>query len=225
MENQIHIALADHNQLFREGLVQIIQSQDNFNVVIETDNGETLLEKIGQQVSLPDIVLLDLNMPRIDGIEAAQQIRKKHPSVKMIVLTKRHEENFIIHMLNLGVNAYLFKNTSSEEVKKAIQAVYERDFYFDDHISQTMLRGLRQKQTKKSKNFEKSITLTPREIEVLKLICEENTTAEIAEKLYVSKRTIETHRKNLLEKLHVKNTVGLVIKAIQHQLVQLKSFM
>lgn len=218
MNQQINIAIADDHLLFREGLMTIIQFYPNLNVLYDVSNGIALLEQMAQQ--LPDVVLLDLKMPQMDGIEAAERIKSLYPEVKIIVLTMHHQEDFILHMLKIGVNAYVFKNTSSQEVKKAIEAVYEKDYYFDEHISQIMLKGLRKKHISKPK-LEANAQITPREGEVLELICKEHTTAEIAEKLFVSTRTIETHRKNLLEKLGVKNTAGLVIKAITYNLFQL----
>lgn len=219
MEQQINIAIADDHQLFREGIATIINFYPNLHVIYDVGNGEELLQKMTQE--LPDVVLLDLKMPKVDGMEAAERIKDLYPQVKIIVLTMHHQEDFIIHMLKIGVNAYLLKNTSSQEVKKAIESVYAKDYYFDENISQVMLKGLRKKHVIKPK-LEANTRLTPREGEVLELICREYTTSEIAEKLFVSTRTVETHRKHLLEKLGAKNTAGLVIKAILYDLFQLE---
>jgi len=215
---KIQVAVADDHQLFREGLSTIINFHPKFDIIIEANDGLDLIRKMENQP--PDVVLLDLKMPKMDGIEAVEHIKVKHPAVKIIILTMHHQEDFIIHMLKLGVNAYLFKNTSSQEVCKAIEAVMLRDYYFDDHISQTMLRGLKKKNVSRPK-MDDEVKLTPREVEILELICKEYTTSEIAGKLFISTRTVETHRKNLLEKLGVKNTVGLVVKAISQNIYHL----
>lgn len=149
----------------------------------------------------------------MDGIQVTEVLKEQYPEIKVIILTMQHQEDFILHMLNLGVNAYLLKDTSSTELKKAILATYQRDYYFDERISKVMLQGLKKKHLHKPK-LDDHARLTPREKEVIDLICREYTTPEIADKLFVSQRTIETHRKNLLEKLGAKNTAGLVIKAI-----------
>ena len=215
----IRIALADDHRLFREGLATVLSSQAHFNVVIEAAGGEELLEKMEKLV--PDVLLLDLKMPGMDGIEVAKRVKTDYPKVRIIILTMHHQEDFVLHMLNLGVNAYLFKNASSQEVFKAIEQTYERDYYFDEHISRIMLKGLKKRQRHEPK-LDGTTHLSPREVEVLQLICQELTTAQIADKLFLSHRTVETHRKNLLEKLGAKNTAGLVIKAVSMSLFEVK---
>lgn len=215
----IRIALADDHRLFREGLATVLSSQAHFNVVIEAAGGEELLGKMEKMV--PDVLLLDLKMPGMDGIEVAKRVKADYPKVRIIILTMHHQEDFVLHMLNLGVNAYLFKNASSQEVFKAIEQTYERDYYFDEHISRIMLKGLKKRQRHEPK-LDGTTHLSPREVEVLQLICQELTTAQIADKLFLSHRTVETHRKNLLEKLGAKNTAGLVIKAVSMSLFEVK---
>lgn len=211
----IKIAIADDHSLFREGLVSILSTYQAFEVIIEAGSGEALLEAIAD--TPPEVVLLDLKMPGMDGIRVTEILKKQFPSIKIIILTMHHQEDFILHMLNLGVNAYLLKDSSSEELKEAIIATHQRDYYFDNRVSKVMLQGLKRKHLHKPK-LGTNTRLTPREEEVLQLICNEYTTPEIAEKLYLSQRTIESHRKNLLEKLGAKNTAGLVIKAISYDL-------
>lgn len=213
----IKIAIADDHALFREGLVGILNSFEEFNVTCEAGSGPELLQNIA--VQLPDVILLDLKMPGMSGIEVTEQLKSQYPQIKVIILTMHHQDDFILHMLYLGVNAYLLKDTSSKELKEAIVATHERDYYFDEKVSKVMLQGLRKKHLHKPK-LDSQIRLTPREEEVLELICREYTTSEMAEKLFVSQRTIESHRKNLLEKLGAKNTAGLVIRAISQGLFQ-----
>lgn len=214
----IKIAIADDHALFREGLTGILASSPDFEVICEAGSGDELLSAMEQQPA--DVVLLDLKMPGMDGIKVAELLKKQIPEMKIIILTMHHQEDFILHMLNLGVNAYLLKDTSSSELKTAILATHQRDYYFDDRVSKVMLQGLKKKHLHKP-NLDNTIRLTPREEEVLALICREFTTPEIADKLFVSHRTVESHRKNLLEKLGAKNTAGLVIKAIMNGYFQL----
>lgn len=214
----IKIAIADDHALFREGLKGILAASAYFEVICDVGSGDELLTAMEDQPA--DVVLLDLKMPGMDGIKVAELLKKQIPAMKIIILTMHHQEDFILHMLNLGVNAYLLKDTSSSELKTAILATHQRDYYFDDRVSKVMLKGLKKKHLHKP-SLDNAIRLTPREEEVLELICQEYTTPEIAEKLFVSHRTVESHRKNLLEKLSAKNTAGLVIKAIMNGFYQL----
>ena len=209
----IKIAIADDHQLFREGLAFIIQQQSNLELVIQASHGKELLDKIASLSALPDVVLLDIKMPVMDGMECARIIKSQYPSVKIIVLSMHDQEDFILHFLDLGVHGYLLKNTSSQEVYQAIQSTIDKEFYFDDFTCKIMLNGLKKKRVSKS-TLDNQVQVTPREKEVLDLILKEYTTNEIAQQLFVSIRTIETHRKNLLAKFGAKNTAGLVIKAL-----------
>lgn len=211
--NIIKIAIADDHQLFREGLAFIIQQQKEFELIAQAANGQELLQKISTASQLPDIILLDIKMPVMDGIACTQQIKQLYPHIKVIVLSMYDQEDFILHFLDLGASGYLLKNSSSQEVYKAIRQTNDTGFYFDDFVCKIMLNGLKKKKVSKP-SLNDQVHVTPREQEVLDLILKEYTTNEIAKQLFVSVRTIETHRKNLLEKFEVKNTVGLVIKAL-----------
>lgn len=216
--DRIKIAIADDHQLFREGLITILSAVDQFEVLYDVDTGEKLIERV--QENRPDIILLDLKMPDMDGIQVTEVLKARDPSIKIMILSMHHQEDFILHMLNLGVNAYLQKNTSSNTLRDAIFTTYANDYYFDDEVSKIMLHGLKKKQLHRPR-LDGTGHLTPREVEILELICREYTTGEIASKLFLSQRTVETHRKNLLEKLGAKNTAGLVIRAIASNYVQI----
>lgn len=212
----IKVAIADDHLLFREGLRFILETQSNFKIVADVSNGAELVESL--KTEIPDVVLIDLKMPVIDGVEAIRQIKQSHPAIRIIVLTMHHDESMILHLLDIGANGYLLKNTSSKEVVNAIEDVIRKDYYFTDYVTSVMLKGIK-KQVKPSPVLQEAFSLSKREEEVLQLICKELTTAEIAEKLFLSDRTVESHRKSLLEKLNAKNTAGLVIKAIKLQIV------
>lgn len=216
----VRVAIADDHVLFRKGLITILELDDDLEVMYDADNGEELIKKLEAQV--PEVILMDLKMPVMDGMEATKLIKAKYPEVKILILSMYDEEKFIIHCLELGANGYLLKNTDPDEVVKAIHTVVEKDFYFNNHISTVMLKGLNQKTRAKGKpQFDNSVELTKREREILELICKELTTPEMAEKLFISNRTVEGHRKNLLEKTGAKNTAGLVVFALKNELVEI----
>lgn len=216
----VTVAIADDHVLFRKGLITILELDDDLEVIYDVDNGKELIEKLDAQI--PEVILMDLKMPIMDGMEATKQIKAQNPEVKILILSMYDEEKFIIHCLELGANGYLLKNTDPDEVVKAIHTVVAKDFYFNNHISTVMLKGLNQKTRAKGKpQFGNGVELTKREMEILGLICKELTTPEIAEKLFISNRTVEGHRKNLLEKTGAKNTAGLVVFALKNELVEI----
>lgn len=214
----IRIAIADDHKLFMQGISSIVESLDGMKLVFQANNGVDLLNKLESADQLPDVVLMDLKMPEMDGIETTKQLRNLYPDIKIIVLTMMQQEDFILHLFDLGANGYLIKNTSSEELEEAILSVVEKDHYFNDHVSEVMLKGLKRKRVQKL-SLDNKTQLTQREREVLELICQEYTTTEMAEKMFVSHRTIETYRKNLLEKIGAKNTAGLIVKSVKSGLI------
>lgn len=213
----IKVAIADDHKLFREGLRFLMDQMDNLEVVFEASNGRELLDNI--ESHQPDVLLLDLDMPEVDGLEALKQLRPKYPDLGIIILTMHSDSKMVAYLMELGANSYLLKDTSPEEFKKAIANVVEEGFYFNKMVSQAMLVGL-QGQSKKKPSLGHNEALTSRELEVLELICQEFTAKEIADKLFISHRTVEGHRKNLIEKLGVKNTAGLIVKAIKEGVIE-----
>lgn len=213
----IKVAIADDHKLFREGLRFLMDQMDNLEVVFEASNGRELLDNI--ESHQPDVLLLDLDMPEVDGLEALKQLRPKYPDLGIIILTMHSDSKMVAYLMELGANSYLLKDTSPEEFKKAIANVVEEGFYFNKMVSQAMLVGL-QGQSKKKPSLGHNEALTSRELEVLELICQEYTAKEIADKLFISHRTVEGHRKNLIEKLGVKNTAGLIVKAIKEGIIE-----
>jgi DNA-binding NarL/FixJ family response regulator len=213
----IKIAIADDHKLFREGLRFLMDQMDDLEVVFEASNGKELLEQMENHE--PDVLLLDLDMPEVDGLEALKQLRPRFPNLGIIILTMHSDSKMVAYLMELGANSYLLKDTSPEEFRKAISSVIQEGFYFNKMVSQAMLTGLKG-QSKKKPTLNDTETLTTREIEVLELICQEYTAKEIAEKLFISHRTVEGHRKNLIEKLGVKNTAGLIVKAIKEGIIE-----
>lgn len=215
-EKKIRLAIADDYKIYREGLKKCIANDTSLEVIFEADNGEDLIA--GFEKQLPDVVIMDLKMPIMDGMEATQIIRKKFPSVKVLVVTMYEDDKFIIHLMEIGANGYLLKNAEPDEIRKSIYAVYENGYYFNDLVNKALLKKLVIKNNIKP-SFNQNVEFSEREHEVLKLICEEKTAAEIAKEIFLSPRSVEGIRQRLIEKVGVRNTAGLVMFAIKNGIV------
>jgi DNA-binding NarL/FixJ family response regulator len=215
--SNIRIAVVDDHSLFRKGMISILEQISDFEVVMEATNGLEFLHKLP---NIPvDVVLMDLQMPQLDGTKATEIIREKFPHIKVIILSMHDEDKYILHLMEIGANGYLLKDNDPEEVEKAIRKVVETDIYFSDFVSKVMLRKMTRKNQQENKIFNYKTDLSEREKEVLKHICEGLTTTEIGDILSLSPRTVEGHRLRMIEKLGVKNTAGLVAFAIKNSLV------
>jgi DNA-binding NarL/FixJ family response regulator len=213
---KINIAIADDYKIFREGIKKCIASDKNMIVVLEADNGEDLVNNI--DTTKPDVIIMDLKMPIMDGMEATQLIRKKYPDLKVLVVTMYDDDKFIIHLMEIGANGYLLKNAEPDEIRKAIYAVKENGYYFNDLVNKALLKKLVIK-TNIKPSFNQNVELSERELEVLKLICEEKTATEIAKEIFLSPRSVEGIRQRLIEKIGVRNTAGLVMFAVKSGII------
>ncbi|SIN79232.1 response regulator transcription factor [Chitinophaga niabensis] len=219
MQPPIKVAIADDHKIFRSGVINTLTPYENISVVFEAEDGEHLLEIMQQQQ--PDVILMDLKMPKMDGIQATIKVREKYPHVKVIILTMYEDDNFIVHLVENGANAYLLKNSEPEEIYEAICTTFDKGFYFNENVNLALLKKVLHKNKQQFKpTFKNEVQLSDRELEVLKLICNEFTTQEISEKIFLSPRTVEGLRQKLLEKLNVKNTVGLVLYAFRNGLIE-----
>lgn len=214
--SKIKIAIADDYKIYRDGLRVGLSADENMEIIGEADNGEDLM-KLLQSIS-PDVILMDLKMPLMDGLEATKLIRKQYPSIKVLVITMYEDDKFIIHLMENGANGYLLKNTEPDEIRKSIYAVHENGYYFNDVVNKALLKKLVLKNNLKP-SFNQNIDLTEREQEVLKMICEEKTAAEIAKEIFLSPRSVEGIRQRLIEKIGVRNTAGLVMFAVKNSIV------
>ena len=217
---KIKLALCDDHNLFRVGLASILTQIPDFELILEAANGQELIDKIPRKT--PDVVLLDLQMPVLDGTATADYLRENHPLIKIVVLTMHDEDRMVLHLLEKGVSGYLLKDADPGEVEKAIRKVMDDGVYLNDFVSRAMLRKMTNTPTtvKQSSSFYNSkVLLSEREKEVLKLICEGLSTAEISEKIFLSPRTVEGHRLRILEKTGTKNTAGMVAYAFKNNLV------
>lgn len=214
--HSIKLGLVDDHNLFREGIKSLLDKISEVSLVLEAIHGKDMFTKLKNDV--PDVVLLDLEMEEMNGVDATLKLKEDYPDIKILILTMHKEERMISYLMEIGANGYLLKDTTREELKTAILTVYKKGFYFNEFVSKALLKGLKNK-SGKPLTIGKDYHLTSRELEVLQLIAKEYTTAEIAEKLFLSVRTIEGHRKNLISKLGVKNSAGLLIKAIKEKLI------
>lgn len=212
----IKIAIADDYKIFRDGLKVGLSADENLTVMMEADNGEDLLKAM--ETNTPDVILMDLKMPIMDGMEATKAVRKKYPAIKVLVVTMYEDDKFIIHMMENGANGYLLKNAEPDEIIKSIYAVHENGYYFNDLVNKALLKKLVLKNNLKP-SFNQNVELTERELEVLKLICEEKTAAEIGKEIFLSPRSVEGIRQRLIEKVGVRNSAGLVMFAVKGGLV------
>lgn len=209
----IRCVIADDHKLFRQGVIVSLSDYDSLSIVGEAEDGEQLLALIDK--TTPDVILMDLKMPGMDGIQATEHIHRQYPDIRILVLSMYDDEKFIVHLMELGASGYLLKNAEPEEIRSAIEAAYQNGYYFTDMINRAMLQKI---VTRKhfSPTFNQGIQLTERETEVLRLICEEYTASEIAKMVYLSPRTVEGIRSRLIEKVGVKNTAGLVMYAVRN---------
>lgn len=220
MSFKINVAIADDEELFRVGISYILSRDKKINIVFEASNGKELLDYLRGSELLPDIIIMDIKMPKLNGVEATKIISKEYSSISIIALTTYSTKSFIRNMINVGASAYLIKNSPPTKVIHTIKQVYFNGFYYDSSILNSLNQRLTSTSDISRKSFFDQNFLTTREKEILELICKQYTAPEIADKLFISSRTVEIHRKNLLGKTKAKNSAGLVIFAITNGLVQ-----
>lgn len=211
----IKIIIADDHQMFIDGIKALLKNEKDIKVVGEALNGEEVLSILKKEKA--DIVLLDINMPVMDGIETTKLLQEKFPQVKILMLTMHNKHEFISGLVNAGASGYILKNTGKKELMEAIQSVYEGKNYFSNEVTETIMHDLHKNPTEQKIEVAQ---LTDREKDVLKLIAEEYSTKQIADKLFINSNTVETHRKNLMSKIKAKNLAGLVKFALQTGLIK-----
>ncbi|MGE5458687.1 MAG: response regulator [Methanococcaceae archaeon] len=210
------ILLADDHIMMRDGLKLVLQTDSSFEIVGEADNGEEVVQL--EKKLKPDVVILDINMPKLNGIEAARKIRSQNKGVKILILTMHESESFIFDAISAGVNGYIFKMSDMEEFLRAVKTLAEGKDYFHENVANILISNYK-RSTQGSKEEKEKLTLTKRESEILKLIAQGKTSQEIAEILFISYFTVGKHRKNIMVKLDLKNTAELVRFALKEKIV------
>lgn len=213
----INLAIADDHKIFREGLKATLEDCADLNLVFEAGNGIELIRQLGHKN--PDVVLMDIKMPEMDGMQATSYIQENFGHVKVLALSMHNEDKYILDMMKAGASGYLLKNAEPQEIIDAIFTVHKKGFYFNEHLSVTLIKQLMGNSAQPKGKAETE--LNEREIEVLKLICQEKQNTEIADKLFLSVRTVEGYRTKLFEKTNSKNIVGLVIYAFKKGIINI----
>lgn len=214
MYTPLRIIMADDNEIYRDGFVVMLKKQKELELVALAENGKELLARVAQHK--PDVVITDIKMPQMDGIQATREINQLYAHICVIALTMFNEDHLIVEILEAGAKGYLLKNTTKEEVIDAARAVYRGQTYFCKETSARLAKMI----AKSNYNPYVKVRphLTEKEIEVIQLICEELSNKEIASRMNHSVRTIEGYRENILEKIQAKNTAGIVVYAIKNNL-------
>ena len=211
---RIKIAIVDDHKLVSKAIENMISFNPKFEVVMNCFNGEDFLNQLEHKKNMPEVVLMDINMPRKNGIETTAELTQEYPELKVIALTMEDNESTIISMLKAGAKGYLLKDMSPDILFDAINIVHEKGIFYTDIVTQSLLKI----KTEEKAIQEISALLKDREIEFIKLACSELTYKEIAEKMCVSPRTVDGYRDSIFAKLNVKTRVGIVLFAIKHEM-------
>ncbi|WP_373709960.1 response regulator [Kaistella sp.] len=211
---RIKIAIVDDHKLVSKAIENMISFNPKFEVVMNCFNGEDFLNQLEHKKNMPEVVLMDINMPRKNGIETTAELTQTYPELKVIALTMEDNESTIISMLKAGAKGYLLKDMSPDILFDAINIVHEKGIFYTDIVTQSLLKI----KTEEKAIQEISALLKDREIEFIKLACSELTYKEIAEKMCVSPRTVDGYRDSIFAKLNVKTRVGIVLFAIKHEM-------
>ncbi len=214
----VTIALVDDHRLLRTGLAELINSFPGYQVVLEAGNGRELIEKL-DPTQPPDVVLLDINMPEMDGYATADWLRQNHPGVRILALSMDDQETSIIRMLRCGASGYVLKDAETKEFRTALDTLMDKGYYYSDLVTNTLKNSLQAPAPGPAAPTEQPVALNAREMEFLKWACTELTYKEIADRMCLSARTIDGYREDLFAKLVVRSRVGLVLYAIRRGLV------
>lgn len=213
---QITVSIADDHKIFRDGIRMALKDRDFLKILWEAEDGKDLMHKL--MLKQPDILLMDIRMPEMDGVNAISMIRKEHEGVKIIVLTMYDDQEMITKMMEMGANAYLTKTTDPDEIYQAILTCMNDDFYFNDLVNKAVLLKLQHKKNVRQ-YYPNPVKFSEKEINILKCIAEDKTTEEISKTVFLSPRTIETIRQTMKQKVGAKTIAGLVMYAMRNKLL------
>ncbi|MBD1395322.1 response regulator transcription factor [Mucilaginibacter glaciei] len=219
--SEINIAIVDDQNLFRQSLALLINFTEGFNLVAECEGGQHLLDRLANDSLKIDVAIIDMDMPGMNGIELNKLLQKSHPKIKVIILSVHVNEILVTQMINTGAASYLAKNCDKNELSLAIRTVYKTGFYFNNDA----LKAIRNSGNHRLQTVDAltslPVALTDRETEILKLVCQEYSNAEIGAELFLSARTVEGYRIKIINKINCRNTAGMVLFAIKHGIVEL----
>ena len=222
MKYTIRLVIADDHEIFRDGLLLMLSKEKDIIVEGQAENGFELVAMVKDKK--PDVILTDIKMPRMDGIQATKLLINANPDQKIIALSMFDEENLIIEMLEAGAKGYLLKNANKREIMEAIEQVYEGNSFYCRHTSSKLAKMIVMSNFNPNKKIEKAV-FSDREKAIIKLTCLQLTAQQIGDELFLSKRTVEGYRTKILEKMNVKNTAGVVIYALKHELIEEKDIL
>jgi DNA-binding NarL/FixJ family response regulator len=212
----IKVAIADDHKIFRDGIKMALAGKDYLKIIWEAEDGKDLMHKM--KIKMPNVLLMDIRMPEMDGVNAISLLRKEYEEIRIIVLTMYDDQEMISKMMEMGANAYLTKTTDAEEIYNAILTCMNDDFYFNDLVNKAVLMKLQHKKNVRQ-YYPNPIKLSEKELKILRLIAEDKTTEEISKQVYLSPRTIETIRQNMKTKVGAKTIAGLVMYGMRNKLI------
>ncbi|MEO5500822.1 MAG: response regulator transcription factor [Ginsengibacter sp.] len=217
--NVIKVAIADDHKIFRDGIKMALSSRENLKMIWEAEDGKDLIHKIS--IKRPDVLLMDIRMPEIDGIHAIEILRKEYEDLKIIVLTMYDDQQMISKMMEMGANAYLTKTTDPDEIYQAILTCMNEEFYFNQLVNNAVMGKLMQKKNgRKLYGVQVPITFSEKELKILQLLGEDKTTDEISKIIFLSPRTIETIRQNMKNKVGAKTIGGLIMYGMRNKMIE-----
>ena len=218
-DHLIKIAIADDHKIFRDGIKMALAGKENLKMLWEAEDGKDMMHKIA--IKKPEVLLMDIRMPEIDGINAIQLIRKEYEDIKIIVLTMYDDQQMISKMMEMGANAYLTKTTDPEEIYEAILTCMNDDFYFNELVNKAVMGKLMQKKNvRQHYGSNTPVHFNEKELKILQLLAEDKTTEEISKIIFLSPRTIETIRQNMKTKVDAKTIGGLIMYGMRNKLIE-----
>lgn len=218
-EPLIKVAVADDHKIFRDGIKLTLKDKENIKIIWEADNGKDLLHKIS--IKKPDVLLMDIRMPEMDGINAIEVLRKEYSDIRIVVLSMYDDQKMINKMMEFGANAFLTKTTDPDEIYEAIRTCMDSDYYFNKLVNNAVMSDLLHKR-KRRRNLDDDlpITFSEKEVRIMQLLGEDKTTNEISKIVYLSPRTIETIRQNMKSKVGAKTIGGLLVYGMRHKIIE-----
>ncbi|MGE0567081.1 MAG: response regulator [Bacteroidia bacterium] len=216
--HRIKIAVVDDHKLFRDGMKALLKDYEDLHVVFEASNGKELFDELLKRKRPLDIIILDVEMPVMDGFEVLKKLKTCYPEIMPLVVTMHNEDHLIFELVELGAKGLLLKSADIEQVVDAIYNLKAGELYFNDEISQRVIKKLVKKEHIKRSPF--NPLLSEREKMIILLICEQCTNKEIGDRLFISERTVETHKRNIFEKTKSKNSAGVVLYAVRTGLIE-----